>query len=154
MYEVGKILYTVYEDRYKIFPLRVVEQVTTKTISGTTTEFFVEIPSKKQNTIVNLKKVNKVFDSLEKTKAYLIKNAEESISNIVNEASEMEREFFGVEEEKQEEEVKSNIKLDFDPDNKENIVKESKLDIDLGDGFVGKINIDNVKQVLGEDIVQ
>lgn len=150
MYEVGKILYTVYEDRYKIFPLRVVEQVTTKTISGTTTEFFVEIPSKKQNTVVNLKKVNKVFDSLEKTKAYLIKNAEESINNIVNDAAEMEREFFCDEKE----EAKSNIKLDFDPGNEENIVEESKLDIDLGDGFVGKINIDNVKQVLGEDIVQ
>lgn len=150
MYEVGKILYTVYEDKYKIFPLRVVEQVTTKTISGTTTEFFVEIPSKKQNTIVNLKKVNKIFTSLEETRAYLIKNAEESISNIVSEASEMEKEFFG----EQEEQIKHNIKLDFDPSQKENIVEKSKVDIDLGDGFVGKINIDNVKQVLGENIVQ
>lgn len=150
MYEVGKILYTVYEDKYKIFPLRVVEQVTTKTINGTTTEFFVEIPSKKQNTVINLKKVSKVFNSLEATKAYLIKNAEESIIKIVNEASEMEKEFFGVVEE----EIKSNIKLDFDPDTKENFVEDNKVNIDLGDGFVGKINIDNVKQVLGENIVQ
>jgi|SaaInl5LU_22_DNA_1037371.scaffolds.fasta_scaffold39299_2 hypothetical protein len=150
MYEVGKILYTVYEDKYKIFPLRVVEQVTTKTINGTTTEFFVEIPSKKQNTVINLKKVSKVFNSLEATKAYLIKNAEESIIKIVNEASEMEKEFFG----EAEEEIKSNIKLDFDPVAKENVVEDNKVDIDLGDGFVGKINIDNVKQVLGENIVK
>lgn len=150
MYEVGKILYTVYEDKYKIFPLRVVEQVTTKTINGITTEFFVEIPSKKQNTVINLKKVSKVFNSLEATKAYLIKNAEESIIKIVNEASEMEKEFFG----EAEEEIKSNIKLDFDPVAKENVVEDNKVDIDLGDGFVGKINIDNVKQVLGENIVK
>lgn len=146
MYEVGKILYTVYEDRFKIFPLRVVEQVTTKTIDGEKTEFFVEIPSKKEKTTVNLKKVNKVFTNIEETRSYLMKNAEISINEIVNQAIDLEKEYFGAEDK-----TTSNIKLDFDPESTNQDKKEQqKVEVDLGDGTIAKINMENVKQVLGD----
>ena len=34
MYEVGQILYTILEKKHKVLPLKVVEQVVTKTLEG------------------------------------------------------------------------------------------------------------------------
>jgi hypothetical protein len=153
MYIVGQILYTVYQDRYKIVPLKVVEQLIRKSIDGETTEYFVQIPSKKQENIVNLKKVNNVFTSLEEVESYLMKNAKDSINNIVEEAKKLQEEYFdGFNNSPNKEE--NNIKLDFiPPESQSNPVVEEKVNIDLGDGVVGKLNMESVKKALGEDIV-
>lgn len=154
MYIVGQILYTVYQDRYKIVPLKVVEQLIRKSIDGETTEYFVQIPSKKQENIVNLKKVNNVFTSLEDVENYLMKNAKDSIREIVEEAKKLQEEHFeSINNEEVKEEFK-NIKLDFVPqENEKQNVIDQKVDIDLGDGVIGKLNIESVKKALGEDIV-
>lgn len=154
MYIVGQILYTVYQDRYKIVPLKVVEQLIRKSIDGETTEYFVQIPSKKQENIVNLKKVNNVFTSLEDVENYLMKNAKDSIREIVEEAKKLQEEHFeSINNEEAKEEFK-NIKLDFVPqENEKQNVIDQKVDIDLGDGVIGKLNIESVKKALGEDIV-
>lgn len=153
MYIVGQILYTVYQDRYKIVPLKVVEQLIRKSIDGETTEYFVQIPSKKQENIVNLKKVNNVFTSLEEVESYLMKNAKDSINNIVEEAKKLQEEYFdGFNNSPNKEE--NNIKLDFiPPEDQSKPVLEEKVNIDLGDGMVGKLNMESVKKALGENIV-
>lgn len=153
MYIVGQILYTVYQDRYKIVPLKVVEQLIRKSIDGETTEYFVQIPSKKQENIVNLKKVNNVFTSLEEVESYLMKNAKDSINNIVEEAKKLQEEYFdGFNNSTSKEE--NNIKLDFiPPEDQSKPVLEEKVNIDLGDGMVGKLNMESVKKALGENIV-
>lgn len=154
MYIVGQILYTVYQDRYKIVPLKVVEQLIRKSIDGETTEYFVQIPSKKQENIVNLKKVNSVFTSLEEVENYLIKNAKDSINNIVEEAKKLQEEYFDGFNNSSNKEDTSNIKLDFvPPEDNDQTLSEEKVDIDLGDGVIGKLNVDSVKKALGEDIV-
>ena len=47
MYEVGQIIYTILEDKYKVVPLKISEQVITKTLEEEITSYKV-IGSKKK----------------------------------------------------------------------------------------------------------
>ena len=53
MYEVGQILYTIIENRQKVYPVKVVEQVIKKTLDGEFIEYTVKIPGTK-----TFKKIN------------------------------------------------------------------------------------------------
>jgi len=155
MYNVGQIIYTVYQDKFKIVPLKIVEIVNRQREDGTSNEFFVAIPSRKEEKVINLKKLKNVFISIDAVKKYLIENAEKSINDMISSAVEIEEEFFP----KQQDEFPENVTPDFvhDLKNDSEQLNETiecnnslnKVKIDLGDGIVGNINTENLEAVIG-----
>ena len=69
MYEVGQILYTILENKYKVIPLKVSEQVITKTLEKESVTYKAIIPGKGK-TKVDLDEVSNIWDNLEQVEKH------------------------------------------------------------------------------------
>ena len=137
MYEVGQILYTIIENRQKVYPVKVVEQVVKKTLDGEFVEYTVKIPGTKEKN-VSLKKFKKIFDDLEEVNSYLTNNAKSAIDRMIESAKTLQDSYF-----KEEVDVlKEDIVIDETCNNENNDVI-----IDLGNGQKGKISISNLEDI-------
>jgi hypothetical protein len=136
MYKVGQILYTILENKHKVLPVKVVEQVVTKTLEGETIKYTLELPNNKRSN-VSIEKLNNIYTSIEEVKEKLTKNAISAISNMINTSVSIEKKFF-----KEKDHI--DIFPDVDDIKLEKIVEEDTIKVDLGDGQIGKINIDNI----------
>ncbi len=137
MYEVGQILYTIIENRQKVYPVKVVEQVVKKTLDGEFVEYTVKIPGAKEKN-VSLKKFKKIFDDLEEVNSYLTNNAKSAIDRMIESAKTLQDSYF-----KEEVNVlKEDIVIDETCNNENNDVI-----IDLGNGQKGKISISNLEDI-------
>jgi len=160
MYQVGQVIYTVSEKNHKVIPLKVVEQVTTKTLEGEMTEYTVCLPSNKDESRFNLKRFKKIYNSLEELKKQMISNANKAIDEMIKEGSELEKEFFkkdlkNLDSSKKEEDFKkiSDTKeksIENINDKKSYKSNNDSVKIDLGNGQVGKINLTSIKEKLGK----
>lgn len=160
MYQVGQVIYTVSEKNHKVIPLKVVEQVTTKTLEGEMTEYTVCLPSNKDESRFNLKRFKKIYNSLEELKKQMISNANKAIDEMIKEGSELEEEFFkkdlkNLDSSKKEEDLKkiSDTKeksIENINDKKSYKSNNDSVKIDLGNGQVGKINLTSIKEKLGK----
>ena len=137
MYEVGQILYTIIENRQKVYPVKIVEQVVKKTLEGEFVEYTVKIPGTK-NKNVSLKKFKKIFDDLEEVNSYLTNNAKSAIDRMIESAKNLQDSYFKEEVDILEEETKIDEAC-----NNEN----SDVIIDLGNGQTGKISISNLENI-------
>ena len=136
MYEVGQILYTIIENRQKIYPVKVVEQVVKKTLEGEFVEYTVKIPGSKDKN-VSLKKFKKIFNNLEEVNSYLTNNAKSAINRMIESAQTLQNSYF-------KEEVI--LKEDIDINETCNDVNSDVI-IDLGDGQKGKLLISNLEDI-------
>jgi hypothetical protein len=82
MYEVGQVLYTILEDKQIVIPVRVIEQVTTKTIEGQKTDYKFQLPNTKNQTVSQEKFYN-LYNDLSEAESYLINNAKTAIEKMV-----------------------------------------------------------------------
>lgn len=144
MYKVGQILYTVLEDRFKVVPLKVSEQIITKTLEGETTNYKVIIPGPKKSK-VDLSKVNNVWDNQELLKDHLIKNAQNAINSMLEETNKAVQKYFP-DNEKDIDACKNEITSDII--NSEQNKEENSLMVDLGDGTKAKLNVSSLNNVL------
>lgn len=140
MYEVGQILYTIIENKQRVYPVKVIEQVVKKTLEGETVEYTVKIPGTKDRN-VSLTKFKNVFSNLEDVNDYLTNNAKTAITKMIDSAKELQDSFF-------------ETKLNFiKEEQEETIVDEScnnennNVIIDLGNGQKGKISISNLEDI-------
>ena len=85
MYKVGQIIYSILEDKYKVVPLKISEQVITKTLDGETISYKVIMPGKSKKKI-DLAKVNNVWNDLDSVRDHLLENASNAINNMVEES--------------------------------------------------------------------
>ena len=151
MYKVGQIIYTVLEDKYKVVPLKIVEQIVTKTLEGETVSFKAVMPNKKMSKI-DLSKLRNIYTDIKEVKSYMLNNAESAIDSVLSETFSIEKKFFNnVSKEKEIEELNAcnnndsnNTINSNDPPTKETI------NIDLGDGQIGKLNIKSIDEVLDQ----
>ena len=144
MYEVGQVLYTINNKNRAIIPIRVIEQVIKKSISGETIEYTVEVPNKAKNKNVSLSIFKQIFNSLEEVSEFLTRNAESEIKRIVEKARNINERFF----DHVEKEDVSNIESLHNDESCNNEI--NNVIIDLGNGQKGNINIDSLKESLGQ----
>ena len=107
MYNVGQIVYTILEDKFKIIPMKVIEKVVSTNLNGETTSFFAQIPSSKEIRKVNLNKFDHVFSNIDETKDHMIKNATDAIEELAVECKKVEEKYFI---------IKEKIEIDVKPD--------------------------------------
>jgi hypothetical protein len=141
MYKVGQILYTVLEDKFKVIPLKVSEQIITKTLEGETINYKVIIPGKKKSK-VDLSKVNNVWDNQDKLREHLVSNAQNAVRDMLQETNRVIDRYFPEDNGVCKEESSGDI-INGDQNKEEN-----SLFVDLGDGQKAKLNVDNLTEVL------
>ena len=89
MYNVGDILWIISQDRPGVIPYRVIEEVTKKTLNGTTTQYIIEIPGSSKNKSRLLKEEDDVYTSVENVKKELLLRAEDAIDRMLKHGTEI-----------------------------------------------------------------
>jgi len=141
MYKVGQILYTVLEDKFKVIPLKVSEQIITKTLEDETVNYKVIIPGKNQSKI-DLDKVDNIWDDQDKLRDHLVSNAHNAISDMLQETNKVIDRYFPGDNSACKDETADDI---INSDHKK---EENSLLVDLGNGQKAKLNVDNLTGVL------
>ena len=142
MYKVGQIIYTILEEKYKIVPLQISEQVITKNLEGEFVSYKVIMPGKSKKKI-ELSKVNNVWEDINIVKDHLLKNASEAIDSMLSEANNIEKKYFKEEEDKNLDEISACINDSIDVKINKNKIDEPIVKVDLGNGQIGNLKINN-----------
>ena len=138
MYEVGQILYTILEKKHKVLPLKVVEQVVTKTLEGENIKYTLQLPNNKKSK-VSIDKLSNIFVKIEDVKAKLTENANNAIDSMISNSNDLEDKFFSHKDVVE----KLNIALDSIASIEEDPI-EDHFKVDLGNGQVGKIKVNDI----------
>ena len=148
MYEVGQVLYTILSDKQLVVPVKVVEQVITKTLDGEKIDYKLLLPNKKQQK-VDFSRFENIYKDISEIENNLLNNAKSAIEKMLLDAISLEEEFLSSE--------KSNVGItvddkpgDIDTCNNDN----NKVKIDLGDGIVANINKENIENHLAQEDIQ
>lgn len=135
MYEVGQLIYTIIEDKHKVMPLKVSEQVTTKTLEGEKTVYKAILPG--SNKKVLLDKLSNIWTDLDEVKEHMLQNANKAIDNMLNETKKVKEKYFV------DKELIDACKVVSKEDIIESdVVDQSTIEVDLGNGQIGKLKID------------
>lgn len=137
MYNVGQIVYTILEDKFKIIPMKVIEKVVSTNLNGETTNFFAQIPSSKEIRKVNLNKFDHVFSNIEETKMHMIENATNAIEGLAIECKKVEEKYFI---------TKEKIEIDVKPDPIQVKKVQEKTSIELDNGQKANINLESIEK--------
>ena len=136
MYEVGQLIYTIIEDKHKVMPLKISEQVITKTLEGEKTVYKAILPGSSKKVI--LSKLSNVWTDVEDVKKYMLENASKAIDNMLVETNNIKNKYFLDQEliDACKEDSKQDI-IDSD------VGAEKTIKVNLGDGQIGNLKINN-----------
>jgi hypothetical protein len=148
MYEVGQTIYTILEDKYKVVPLKVSEQIVTKTLEGETVTYKAIMPNKKLSKI-DLSKLGNIYTDINIVKNYMLQNAENAINDVLKETVTVENKYFKVKESNIACNIESNDNIinSLPPPTKDH---DEKIKVELSDGTTANLNIKSIEQVLDQ----
>lgn len=137
-YTIGQVIYLLSNKETKVFPAQVVEVVVRRTLEGEVTNYFVKMPDN-ASTVIALDKVDgQVFLSTEELKNFMFENARKNIETIVLKSHSLAEKVFDLsagEKIQIEDQSASTIS-----DKNEDVVAQ----VDLGNGVIGRVNLDNI----------
>jgi hypothetical protein len=142
-YQVGQILFFI-ADSSKVIPIQVIEEVVRTTLAGKEKTYIAKLPDKKATTVDIKKLQGHLFNSKEEASTFMMKNANEAITHMIDQAAKIALEIY-----KQEvkEDVVEPLETSFkhlvkvQPDEEDDIIK-----VDLGNGKFGKMSVANLNQ--------
>lgn len=148
MYEVGQTIYTILEDKYKVVPLKVSEQIVTKTLEGESVSYKAIMPNKKMSKI-DLSKLENIYTDINVVKNYMLENAESAINEVLKETITVENKYFKTKEDivACNSDTNNNIINSIPPPPRE---PDDKIKVDLGDGITANLNINSIESVLDQ----
>ncbi len=82
MYNVGDILWIISQDKPGVLPYRIIEEVTKKTLDGSSTQYVIETPGKNRPRL--LRDDDDVYRSIESVKSQLMSRAENAIDKMLD----------------------------------------------------------------------
>ncbi len=147
-YQVGQILFLI-GDSNKVIPIQVVEEVIRTTLEGKEKTYIIKLPDKKETT-VDIKKIKgELFTERKEVQSFMMQNANNAISHMLNEAEEVAATLFGsissFNDVLEEEELLEEESLIIEPaliTEKVQPEKESDIiKVDLGNGKFGKMTV-------------
>ena len=93
-YQVGQILFLI-GDSNNVIPIQVVEEVIRTTLEGKEKTYIIKLPDKKETT-VDIKKIKgELFTERKEVQSFMMQNAHNAISHMLNEAEEVAATLFG-----------------------------------------------------------
>ena len=110
------------------------------------------MPNNKMSKI-DLKKLKNIYTNIKEVKKYMLENAESAIDNVLKETTTVENKFFkknvSNDESIIEELSACNIETSNDTINSNDSPPDS-INIDLGDGQIGKLNVKSIDELLDQ----
>jgi len=142
-YQVGQILYMCDENKMKIIPIQVIEEITRTTLAnGKEKNYIVMFPDTKR-TKVNLNSIShKIFEDVEVVEKFMIQNATEAIKKMRKAAELLSDEVFKHTKELKEEKLPVQEEKHVQVEANDNIIT-----VDLGGGVKAKMNSNSLKQI-------
>lgn len=147
MYEVGQVLYVLMKKEHTVIPVRVVEKVLRKTLDGESISYIVELPTPSQNQVDLAKLGAGVYSSSDDAMSFMIENASATIARIVKKAEHIAQTVFNVK-------LQVDVSTDYTTEANtatHDIITDyqtqipldtgENIEIDLGEGMKGKINV-------------
>lgn len=146
-HKVGQILYICDEERMKIIPIQVVEEVIRNTIKGSEKNYVIMFPDTKK-TLTNLNKIKgKIFQDPKKVQDYMIENASDAIKRMRKAAESLRDQCFSIDLTEEVVEENSNNQ------NNAGVQVETNDDIimvDLGGGVKARMNSSSLAKVVNQ----
>lgn len=137
-YEVGQIIFMCSSKSIQVVPLRVVEKIIRKNLSGIETTYTVQFPDNNGTKADISKLKGKVFPSAESVKTFMINNSIEAIEKMVKAADHLKKEVFG--------EQIDPIQVDDHGKDTQQLSSETAF-VDLGEGMKAKINLGEFQKI-------
>lgn len=170
-YQVGQILFLMANN--SVFPVQVIEEIIKTTLEGQEKTYIVLFPNKEQTKSDISKLKGRLFASKTEVRNFMIKNATEAIHNMVSTAEKISIDVFDAKPENSVKipninqnieshtsSIKSKKEYSLEFLNPEVIFEEEKnkaimqqrkkddiIEIDLGNGQIGKINQNELEKV-------
>ena len=143
-YQVGQILYMCDENKMKIIPLQVVEEITRTSLdNGKEKNYIVMFPDSKK-TKINLNNItHKIFQDIDEVEKTMIKNASEAIKKMRKAAEILSQKEFKKSEKK--EKTQNQIEKHVQVETNNDIIM-----VDLGDGTKAKMNTSSLEKVVNQ----
>jgi hypothetical protein len=155
-YRVGQILYLIGNQTAKILPVQIIEEVTRTTISGKNKSYTALLPNSK-GTVCDVSELKgRIFTCKNTIREYMISNAINAIDQLIDNCNNVcDKHFEVVEEVVNEpksdaiidivtEANRSKIKNNKSSKNMQDNKKEDIIKVDLGNGQIAKMNLDDV----------
>lgn len=96
MFSIGQVLFVVLAKKNQVYPMRVVEVITKKTLAGEEVKYSLQAGSD-PNQLILLDQIDgEVFESVEVVRETLIKRATSQMNRLVDAASTKASEWYGV----------------------------------------------------------
>tara|TARA_B100000674_G_C37737850_1_gene867482 strand:- start:62 stop:499 length:438 start_codon:yes stop_codon:yes gene_type:complete len=143
-YQVGQILYMCDENKMKIIPLQVVEEITRTSLdNGKEKNYIVMFPDSKK-TKINLNNItHKIFQDIDEVEKTMIKNASEAIKKMRNAAELLSQKEFKVPENTDKTQNQNEKRVQVETNN-------DIITVDLGDGTKAKMNTSLLEKVINQ----
>jgi len=140
---VGQVVYLCSKKEARVYPALVSEEINKTTLEGRSTSYVVKLPTDDARE-VSLETVDaEVFTSIKSARDEMLLKASNQIDMILSNASELAYAAFNIKDTAEE-----NINLAA-PD-KDNSSNDGYATVDLGDGVVGKIDLETLSKIGAE----
>jgi hypothetical protein len=154
VYDVGHILFLLFERKRQVIPVQVTEQITRKTLDGEKMEYIVTLPNEKRATTELSSLGAQIFCTIEDAQEHMVSSAKSAIDSMVTKTTQIATEAFNINikykntsgEIVQSKYLDSQIKENTKPDKRKNskkgpltISSEESTKIDLGNGVIGNL---------------
>ena len=154
VYDVGHILFLLFERKRQVIPVQVTEQITRKTLEGEKMEYIVTLPNEKRATTELSSLGAQIFYTIEDAQTYMVDSAKSAIDAMVSKTTQIATEAFDInikykntsgeivqskylDNQIEEITIKTNRKKT--KNGKVTITSEESTKIDLGNGVIGNL---------------
>jgi hypothetical protein len=96
VYDVGHILFLLFERKRQVIPVQVTEQITRKTLEGEKMEYIVTLPNEKRATTELSSLGAQIFYTIEDAQDYMVKSAKSAIADMVSKTTQVASEAFDI----------------------------------------------------------
>ena len=143
-YQVGQVLYMCDENRMKIIPLQVVEEITRTTLeNGKEKNYIVMFPDSKKTKIDLNNITHQIFQDIDKIESTMIKNASDAIKKMRKAAELLSKEAFLIEEKKEKNNNQNEAQVQVE-------TNDDIIMVDLGNGTKAKMNTSSLEKVINQ----
>ena len=143
-YQVGQILYMCDENKMKIIPIQVIEEITRTTLEkGKEKNYIILFPDSKktQTSITNIS--HKIFEDINEVERVMIKNATEAIKKMRKAAEMLSAEVFVTAKKEKSKDIQKSAHVQVETNN-------DIITVDLGGGVKAKMNTSALEKVANQ----
>ena len=95
IYQIGQILFVVLAKKNQVYPMRIVEVITKKSLKGEEVKYLLQAGSDPATTLMLDQIDGEVFKSAEEAKTVLTKRATSQVAKLINLAVTKSKEWYG-----------------------------------------------------------